>query len=90
MAESVYVLCALTSTACAVLLLAAYRRSRARLLLWSCLCFAFLAVDNLLLVVDLGIVQGTDLSVPRVSVALAGLVLLLYGLIYDTSRGARP
>ena len=90
MAIAVYVLCALTSTACAVLLLAAYRRSRARLLLWSCLCFAFLAVDNVLLVVDLGIVPGTDLSVPRVSVFLAGLMLLLYGLIYDTSRGARP
>jgi Family of unknown function (DUF5985) len=90
MAIAVYVLCALTSSACAVLLLAAYRRSGARLLLWSCLCFAFLAVDNLLLVVDLGIVQGTDLSVPRVAVALAGLVLLLYGLVYDTSRGARP
>jgi Family of unknown function (DUF5985) len=86
----VYILCALTSSACAVLLLAAYRRSGARLLLWSCLCFAFLMVDNVLLVVDLGIVPGTDLSVARVATALTGLLLLLYGLIYDTGRGARP
>ena len=39
MATVVYLLCALTSLGCALLLLAAYRRERARLLLWSCVCF---------------------------------------------------
>ena len=39
MAAAVYVLCALTSLACAVLLLRAYLRRKVRLLLWSGLGF---------------------------------------------------
>ena len=39
MATLVYALCALTSLACAVLLLRGYASSRVRLLLWSGLCF---------------------------------------------------
>ena len=87
MAEAVYVVCAATSAGCAVLLLRAWRHSGVRLLFWSFWCFAFLAVNNTLLVVDLAIVRGTDLSVPRAATALAGLLLLLYGLIYDRGSG---
>jgi hypothetical protein len=87
MASAVYVLCALTSTVCALLLSAAYRRERARLLLWSCICFGWLAVNSVLLVVDLVLVAGTDLSIARASTALVGLVSLLFGLVYDTGRG---
>jgi hypothetical protein len=89
MATAVYLLCALTSIACAALLLSAYRRNRARLLLWTFMCFAWLAINNVLLVVDLALVQDVDLSTPRVATALAGVTLLLYGLIYDTERGGR-
>jgi hypothetical protein len=89
MATVVYLLCALTSLACAGLLLSAYRRSRARLLLWTFLCFAWLAVNNILLVVDLAIITDADLSIPRVATALVGLLVLLYGLIYDTDHGGR-
>lgn len=89
MATVVYLLCALTSIACAALLLAAYRRSRARLLLWTFLCFAWLAVNNVLLVVDLALVKDVDLSIARLATALVGLLLLLYGLIYDTQQGGR-
>jgi hypothetical protein len=85
---AVYVGCAITSLACALLLLAAYRRQRARLLLWSCVCFAWLAVNNVLLVVDRVLVTDVDLSIARVGSALVGLVTLLYGLIYDSQRGA--
>lgn len=88
MATAVYLGCAITSLACALLLLAAYRRQRARLLLWSCVCFAWLAVNNVLLVVDLVLVSDVDLSLARVASALVGLVTLLYGLIYDGQRGA--
>ena len=56
MAEVVYILCALTSLACAVLLIRGYRRSRSRLLLWSCLGFVALAANNVLLFVDLVVV----------------------------------
>ena len=79
----VYLLCTLTSLACAVLLLRGYRRSRVRLLLWSGLCFAGLALNNALLVVDVRVAPGTDLSLVRTLPALAGVGLLLYGFIWD-------
>jgi hypothetical protein len=79
----VYVLCALTSLACAVLLLRGWRRSRLRLLLWSGLCFVGLAANNVLLVVDLRMAPEADLSFVRTLPALAGVALLLYGFIWD-------
>jgi hypothetical protein len=83
MAEAVYILCALTSAACAVLLLRGYSRSRLRLLLWSGLCFMALAVSNLVLFADLVVFHGTDMSLWRSSIALVGIATLLYGLIWD-------
>ena len=52
MAETVYVLCAITSVACALMLFRGYGRSKARFLLWSSLCFIGLALNNVLLFVD--------------------------------------
>ncbi|MDY7225855.1 DUF5985 family protein [Hyalangium rubrum] len=83
MAEAVYILCALTSLACAVLLLRGYGRSHLRLLLWSGLCFVALAISNLVLFVDLVLVQGVDLSLWRSSIALVGVAILVYGLVWD-------
>lgn len=89
-AEAVYVLCALTSIACAVMLLRGYLRSRSRLLLWSSLCFGCLAVNNALLFVDRVVYPENDLfflghaiAVWRTGAALVGLSILLYGLIWD-------
>lgn len=84
MAEVVYALCALTSVFCAGLLLRAYRRTRAKLLLWSSLCFVGLAANNILLFVDLVLVPDVDLSLWRSLTAIAALLVLLYGLIWDT------
>lgn len=84
MATIVYALCALTSVACAVLLLRGYRSTGARLLLWSGLCFAGLAVNNVLLFVDMRVVPSMDLSLWRTFPALLGVGLLLYGLVWDT------
>jgi hypothetical protein len=82
MAEAVYILCALTSLICAVLLARAYRRTPSRLLLWSSICFAALALNALLLVVDLIILPTeVDLRLIRISVAALGLVPLLAALI---------
>lgn len=81
----VYLLCALTSLACAWLLLRAYRRNGVRLLLWSGLCFACLALNNVLLVVDSQVAQR-DLSVLRSLPTLLGIGLLLYGLVWETER----
>ena len=61
--------------------------SHARLLLWSALCFTLLTVNNVLLFVDLVLVEGVDLSETRMASGLAGLLLLLYGLVYDRRPG---
>ena len=84
MANLVYALCALTSLACAVLLLRGFARSRARLLLWSGLCFVGFFINNALLVVDARIVY--DLSVVRSLPSVLGVVLLLYGLVWESDR----
>ena len=84
MATVVYALCAITSLACAVLLLRGYLRSRARLLLWSGLCFAGLAANNVILLVDKRVVPGMDLSLWRSLPALVGVAILLYGLVWET------
>lgn len=79
----IYVLCALTSMLCSGLLVRDYRRVRLRLLLWLSLGFAGLALNNVLLVADLVIFPGTDLSVWRSGAALAGLLVLIGGLIWE-------
>jgi hypothetical protein len=84
MATLVYALCALTSLACAVLLLRGYLSTRARLLLWSGLCFAGLAANNIILLVDKHMVPSIDLSLWRSLPALAGVAILLYGLVWET------
>ena len=84
MAEAVYLLCALTSTFCAMLQIRSYRRQRTRLLLWSSACFVGLAINNVMLFVDLVVVQDLDLSVLRTASALAAIALLLVGLIWES------
>jgi hypothetical protein len=84
MAALVYILCALTSLTCAVLLLRGYRRSGVRLLFWSGLCFAGLALNNILLFVDRRLFPETDLYLVRSLPALAGIIVLLYGLVWDS------
>jgi len=83
MAAAIYTLCALTSLACAALLLRGYARSRSGLLLWSGLCFAGLTLNNLVLVLDKVVFVSEDLSIWRTSIALAAMAVLLYGLIWD-------
>jgi hypothetical protein len=85
MAVAVYVLCMLTSTFCAVLLFREYQRSRARLLLWSSLSFIGWAANNALVFTDFVMFPSVDLSITRAAVALAAVVLLLYGLIWDAA-----
>lgn len=49
MAAVIYSLCAITGALCACLLTRAYLRLRSRLLLWSSICFAGLALNNIAL-----------------------------------------
>ncbi len=83
-ASGVYALCALTSLTCAALLWRAYRASRARLLLWSTASFVVLALNNVLLFLDLVVFPVVDLAPYRALLAAASVMILLGGLIWDS------
>ena len=70
MGPAVYILAALTSAACAWLLL-------------SSLCFLFLAVANILLFLDLVVISSVDLYRWRLVSTIFAISLLLYGLIWE-------
>ena len=80
---AVYILCAVTALACAVLLLRGYARTRTRLLLWCALCFLALAAENVVLFLDWEVFQDLYLLPLRRGFALAGVAALLYGLIWE-------
>jgi len=73
----------LTSILCAVLLIRSYLQQRTALLLWCSLCFAGLALNNVLLFVDLFIVPEIDLDIWRSISMLLSLGLMLIGLIWE-------
>jgi hypothetical protein len=84
MAEAVYVLCMLTSLFCAFLLFRSYRAQHSRLLLWSTVCFAGLALSNALLVVDLLILPETiDLRPLRTGIAFTSTAVFLGALVWE-------
>jgi hypothetical protein len=84
MAALIYTLCALTSVTCLVLLWRSWRASGARLLFWSAMCFGALSVNNVLLVVDRVVLPTqVDLHVWRLVWALAAVLLLLFGLVWE-------
>jgi hypothetical protein len=85
-AQLIFLLCALTSFACTAMLLRAYLRSRARLLLWSALCFAGLTVNNVLLVLDRLVFTSVDLSTWRLVIALLAVLLLVTGQVLEDDR----
>jgi hypothetical protein len=76
-------LAVLTSVACSVMLLRGYRRTALRLLLWTGLGFVCLSVNNVLLFIDLVLLPAFDLRLYRFASSAAGLVFLLYGLIWE-------
>ena len=79
-----YGLAVVTSLACMLLLFRAYAASGMRLLLWSALCFVCLSINNVLLFADL-VVFPTELDLRpyRLIAALAGVLFLLYGFIWE-------
>jgi hypothetical protein len=83
MATFIYLMCAATALACAVLVLRSYRNTRHRLLFWCGLCFTGMFLANVLLIVDRLLVPEADLSTVRLSAALLALLPLLYGLVWE-------
>ena len=84
MGAIVYVLSALVSLACAVLLLRGYARGRKLLLFWSGLCFLMLAVSNAIVFIDLVLAPSADLYLSRLITSALAMLLLLYGLIWES------
>ncbi len=84
MALTVYLLCALASLVCAILLARGYRASRAPLLFWGAVCFFILVATNSLLFLDLIIFPQIDLALLRSGFTLAAFAIFLYGLIFES------
>ncbi len=83
---AVYLLCFATSAACAVLLARSYFASRARLLLWSSICFLFLAANNLIVVFDLLVYPEMSFRLPRLALTFCAVSVLLFGFVWDLER----
>jgi len=83
---AVYMLCFLTSGACAFLLARNYRRTGTRLLMWSALCFGFLALNNAVVFIDALVLVNIDLSLVRLSLSLAAVAVLLFGFVWEAEE----
>ena len=84
MADIVYFLCAITSLVCTALLWRGWRRSGARLLMWSALCFGGFFLNNVLLIIDTHYFPEISLAIVRLVPAVLGILAMLYGLVWDT------
>lgn len=86
MAAFAYALATMTALACALLLTRGYRRSRFRLLLWSGLCFWGFFLGHLLIYCDTVLFPHIDLYVARISVWFISMLLLMFGLVWESGR----
>lgn len=84
MEQAVYILCAATALACGTLLWRGFQRRHVRLLLWCALFFFAMSLENIILFIDLVLIPQTDFTLIRRSTALVGVLVLLYGLVWDT------
>lgn len=80
----IYLLCFLTSFVAMILLLRSYASGRSPLLLWSAIAFIALAMNNLLLFVDIVLLPSFSLIWGRQLANLMAVAVLLYGFIWET------
>lgn len=83
MAAIVYMLCALTSLACALLLIRQHRLAKNRFLFWSSAGFFVFFISNAILFIDLILLPSMDLSTLRLGITFLGVALILFGLIWE-------
>lgn len=83
----VYLLCFLTSAACAALMVRQHRRAPSPILMWSAACFSLLALSNLAVVVD-RIILGPEISLRpiRLLLTLSAVSVLLFGFIWEAEQ----
>ena len=80
----VYSLCFGTAALCAFLLGRSFRRFGSRMLFWSAIGFALLALVNGILMLDLVILSpDVDLRSVRLWITLLAVSVLLFGFIWD-------
>ena len=82
---AVYLLCLATSITCAALLVRAYLRRSEALLLGTALCFVLLALNNLIVVLDMLVLKDIDLTPWRQATSLAAGCVLLAGFIWRST-----
>jgi hypothetical protein len=78
----IYLLCVATSLLCAYLLVLAYRANRTSVLIWSAMCFGLLAMNNLIIAIDILLLPTIDLTIVQLTTSLAAAAVLLYGFIW--------
>jgi hypothetical protein len=61
-----------------------YAKQRVRLLFWSGLCFAGLMIENVMLYIDIIVIPDVDLSLWRKIPGLVALIVLLFGLVWES------
>ena len=85
-AEAVYGLCLVASAVCALLLIRSWRATRQRLLLWSAACFTLLAVNNMLVVMDMIVFASADFTWARQISALGAVAVLIWGFVWEVDQ----
>ncbi len=80
---TVYILGALVTLACGVLLMRGYLRGRQKLLLWSSLCFFGLSLSHVFVFLDLVVFPDMNFYPARLVTAAIAMLLLLFGLIWE-------
>jgi hypothetical protein len=84
MAVTVYILCTLTSSLVAALLLREHWRTASRLLFWGAMSFISMTVSNALVILDLVILPDVDLALLRSATFCLATGLFLVGIMKDT------
>jgi hypothetical protein len=84
MSEFIYLLSAATCLLSAILLLRTYVHRHQRLLLWSGLCFVGLMLENVMMYADVVLFPDVDLMLWRKLPGLLALLLLVFGLIWES------
>lgn len=83
MAEGVYILCFLTCVTVAILLGRGYAASREKLLLWTCVGFILLSLNNAVLVVDLVLLPDyRSFAMLRGLLMLSGVCCIVGGMVF--------
>lgn len=84
--DLVYLLCFVTSALCAGLLLRQYAKVASPVLLLSSACFIFLAIANLLVVIDQIVFPELNLKMARLLLTLLAVSVLLFGFIWEAEK----